>query len=573
MSAIADGLPRIGRRSHLRVRGTAVGSAALPLVVGIIVALPLVLVFINSFNTAAPGQPAQYGLDNWVSAFTDPKALAALWNSIALSVTRTAISVVIAIALAWLIARSDMPGRAAVEWLCWIGVFLPVLPRVFGWILLLDAHFGLVNEWLEKLPFVPTAPFDVYGFWGIVWVQVASTSVYIQTVLLIPAFRRVGAALEEAASISGASRFTTVRRITVPLVAPAVIGVAILALVRALESFEVELLLGQPVGLEVYSTRIYNLIRALTPQYGQATALGFLFLLVLLGLAVLNQWYLRGKQFTTVSGHSYSAAPVTLGRRGWIISVVCLAYLAVALVAPMILLVVGSFMRRYGYFSIANPYTLDHWKNLLTDPVFLPSLRNSLMIAIGTCLLVVVVYSLIAHTVVRARTTSARVADLLLWVPWALPGVLLSLGVLWLFLGTPLRTVLYGTLPGIIIALTMKEAPSAMLFFKAGFHQIGAELEECARMTGASWWYTYRRVLLPLVAPTAITVGILAFLSSMTDISTTVLLYTPPSRPLSILMLEYSFGGQMEDGTAAGVLITVIVLAALVLARTRLPAP
>lgn len=567
MTTLAQTLPRARSSSRRTARWRAFVGTGLPLLAAVLVALPLVLVFVNSFNTAAPGQPAHYGIDNWISAFTDPKALAALWNSVALSVTRTGISLALAIALAWLIARSDMPGRGAVEWLCWIGVFLPVLPRVFGWILLLDAHFGLVNQALQSLPFVRSAPFDVYGFWGIVWVQVASTSVYIQTVLLIPAFGRVGAALEEAASISGASRFTTIRRVTVPLLAPAVIGVAILALVRALESFEVELLLGQPIGLEVYSTRIYNLIRALTPQYGQATALGFLFLVVLVGLAVLNQWYLRGKQFTTVSGHSFSTARVRLGPRKWLISAVCFAYLGIALVAPMILLVLGSFMRRYGFFNIAQPFTLDHWKNVLTDPVFVPSLRNSLLISIGASAIVIVVYSLIAHSVVRATSRWARVTDLLLWVPWALPGVLLSLGLLWLFLGTPLRTVLYGTLPGIIIALAMKEAPSAMLFFKAGFHQIGQELEECARMTGASWFYTYRRVLLPLVAPTAITVGILAFLSSMTDISTTVLLYTPPSRPLSILMLEYSFGGQMEDGTAAGVLITLIVLVALVLAR------
>jgi iron(III) transport system permease protein len=210
---------------------------------------------------------------------------------------------------------------------------------------------------------------------------------------------------------------------------------------------------------------------------------------------------------------------------------------------------------------------LSHWQNLFGDPVFFSSVRNSLILAAGASVIVVLLYSLVAYALVRVRSRLLRVADLLMWLPWAVPGILMSLGLLWLALGTPLRGVLYGTLMGIILALAIKDSPLSTQFFKSAFLQIGRELEECARVTGASWFQTYRRVLLPLLVPTAITVGLLSFLSAIRDVSTAVLLYSAQSRPLSILMLEYSFSGELERGTAIGVLVTVFVLIVTIAAR------
>jgi iron(III) transport system permease protein len=552
-------------RLPLRLQGALAGWA--PLAVGVIVTLPLILLLVNSFNVAAPGREATYGIANWTAAFSDPTTLRSLWNSIALGAVRTLISLPIAIAVAWLVARSDMPGRSVIELLCWLGIFLPLLPLTFGWILLLDPQYGLVNQALNRLPFVEGSVFNIYGFLGIIWVHLAASSIYYKVVLLLPAFRRVGASLEEAARMSGAGQFTTLRRITIPLLAPAVLGVTVLAFVRSLEVFEVELLLGKPANISVYSTRIYDLVRDQPPRFGEATALGFVFLLVLLGLALMQQWYLRGKSFTTVTGRGYTAAPVRLGRWGWVASIFCFSWFLIAMAAPLSFLVLGSFMRRYGFFQLNNPFTTNQWQNLFGDPVFFSSVRNSLIIAVAVAIGVVLVYSLVAYSIVRVHSRTSRLTDLLVWVPWAVPGILLSLGLLWLFLGTPLRSVLYGSVTGIVLAMVIKDSPLSTQFFKASFLQIGAELEESARVSGASWWQTYWRVLLPLLAPTAITVGLLSFLSAIRDISTPVLLYSAQSRPLSILMLEYSFSGEMERGAAIGVLITVFVMVVTLVSR------
>jgi iron(III) transport system permease protein len=231
----------------------------------------------------------------------------------------------------------------------------------------------------------------------------------------------------------------------------------------------------------------------------------------------------------------------------------------VMMILPLFFLVIGSFMRRYGFFGIASPFTLTHWHNLLSDPIFFVSLKNSLIIASVTALGGVLLYSAVGYLLVSPRTKTATWLESLCWIPHVLPGILLGLGVLWLFLSTPLRTLLYGTVWGIALALILADSPVTTQAFKAGLLQLGADLEEAARVSGASWLYTYRRILLPLLAPIAAAVGLMNFGSALTSISTPVLLYSHESRPLAILLLEYSFTGELERAAALGLLITVII--------------
>lgn len=552
------GSSRLGRR---------VALVGVPLVIGLAVGLPILLLIINSFNTARPGREAIYGLGNWITAFSDPGILSALWNSILLGGLRTLISLPIAMGLAWLITRSDMPFRGTVEALCWLGVFIPALPLTLGWILLLDPQFGIVNEIWQSLPFATGPLFNLYSYAGIIWVHLASSSIFYKVVLLAPAFRRMGAGLEESARMAGASQLTTLRRITIPVLAPAVLAVLVLSFVRSLEAFEVELLLGRPVGIFVYSTKIYDFVREEPPRFGSATALGSLFLLLLVVLAGWYQYYLRGRQFTTVTGQGFSTSPARL--RGWRypLAALCLSMFAIALLMPTVFLFLGSFMRRYGFFNLRDPYTTNHWTNVLSDPIFVSSVINSLIIATATGFLVVLVYSLVAYFIVRSGLPTAKAVDTFVWLPWALPGILMGLGLLWLFLSTPLRVLLYGTLGGIILALVINNSPLSTQLFKAAYVQISRELEESARVAGAGWLRTYWRIYLPLLAPTAITVWLLTFVSALRDISIPVLLYSAQSRPLSILLLEYSFTGELERGAAIGVMITLFVLPIMIFAR------
>jgi iron(III) transport system permease protein len=553
---------------RFRLRSIRVAEFSMLAFLAIAMGLPLSFLLVGSFNLAPPGKAAAYGLDNWVRAFGDPGTLSALWTSFLLSVVRLIPAMILSVLFAWLIARTDMPGGKVIESFCWIAYFVPDFPLTLAWILLLDPNFGFLNAVTKSLPFIDRSIFNPYSFWGIVWVHTSTGGIWFKVMLLVPIFRRLGASLEEAARVAGANTGTMLRRITLPVLSPMILAVSVLSFIRGLQSFNTELLLGTPVGIYVYSTRIYDYLQREPRAYGEATALGSVFLLVLAFLLFFYWKFLSGgRKFTVVTGQGYSTLRVKLGKWRYVALGGCALYIAVMIVMPLLFLVIGSFMRRYGFFQIQSPFTLNHWKSLFADPIFLLSLKNSLIIATATAVGGILVYSTIAYLLVSRRSITAPLLESFCWIPHVLPGILLSLGVLWLFLSTSLRGVLYGSVWGIAVALILADSPVTTQAFKAGFLQLGSDLEEAARVSGASWRTTYRRILLPLLAPIAAAVGLMNFGNALTSISTPVLLYSHQSRPLAILLLEYSFTGELERGAALGLLITLIVGAMMVAGR------
>ena len=563
-SATTVAFPRV----RLRLRPFRLAELSMLVFFGVAMGLPLLYLLTGSFNLSPPGREVVYGLGNWVRAFSDPAALSALWMSFILSLVRLLPAMVLSVLFAWLIARTDMPGGKVIESFCWIAYFVPDFPMVLAWVLLLDPNFGFLNMAAKSLPLVDGAPFNPYSFWGIVWVHTATGGIWFKVMLLTPIFRRLGASLEEAARVSGAGTATMLRRITLPVLSPMILAISVLSFIRGLQSFNTELLLGTPAGIYVYSTKIYDYIQREPAAYGEATALGSVFLLVLAILLFAYWKLLSGKRkFTVVTGQGYSTARVKLGKWRYVAFGGCAAYIVVMMLLPLLFLVIGSFMRRYGFFGIDSPFTLTHWQRLFADPIFLVSLKNSLIIATVTAIGGILLYSTVAYMLVSRRMIAAPALESFCWLPHILPGILLGLGVLWLFLSTPLRHVLYGTVWGIAFALILSDSPVTTQAFKAGLLQLGADLEEAARVSGASWWYTYRRILLPLLGPIAAAVGLMNFGSALSSISTPVLLYSHQSRPLSILLLEYSFTGELERGAALGLLITVIICVMMFAAR------
>ena len=544
----------------IRFRTIRVAEFSMLVFLAVTMGLPLFFLLIGSFNLAPPGKEALYGFDNWIRAFSDRGTLSALWMSFSLSIVRLIPAMLFSVLFAWLIARTDMPCGSALESFCWIAYFIPDFPLTLAWILLLDPNFGFLNTLAKGLPFVEGPLFNPYSFWGIVWVHTSTGGIWFKVMLLVPIFRRLGASLEEAARVSGANATTMLWRITLPVLSPMILAVSVLSFIRGLQSFNTELLLGTPAKIYVYSTRIYDYLQREPRAYGEATALGSMFLVILAVLLFCYWKYLSGeRKFTVVTGQGYSTMRVKLGRWRYVALAGCLFYISVMMILPLLFLVIGSFMRRYGFFNISSPFTLTHWQNLFADPIFLESLKNSLIIASVTAAGGILLYSLLAYLMVSRRTITGPVLESLCWIPHVLPGILLSLGILWLFLSTPLRSVLYGTVWGIALALILADSPVTSQAFKAGLLQLGPDLEEAARVSGASWAQTYRRILLPLLAPIAAAVGLMNFGSALTSISTPVLLYSHQSRPLSILLLEYSFTGELERGAALGLLITMIV--------------
>ena len=332
--------------------------AGLLLVVGFLVLTPLVLMILNSFQTARPGQPILWGVDGWVKAFTTPGIVKAMTNTFTLAITRQSIALVLGCFFAWLIARTDIPMKGFLEFFFWLSFFLPALPEAMGWILLLDPKYGLLNQGLMGLGILSQPVFNIYSFWGIVWAHLGG-SVSVKVMLLTPAFRNLDAALEESSRISGASGWRTFFNIIVPVMMPAILVTTILGIIRSLEAFEIELLLGTPIGLQVYSTKIHELVTWEPPQFAPAMALSTLFLGVLLLMVALQRRYIANRNYKTITGRGFSIRPTRLGKWRYPAFALVLVFALVITVVPTVLLLAGTFMKLFGFFNIADPWTLD----------------------------------------------------------------------------------------------------------------------------------------------------------------------------------------------------------------------
>ena len=534
---------------------------------GLVTLWPVAMVILHSVRAGTPGGGLVWSLDGW-TALSKPIIYTAFATTFSLVAAQQIISMVLGVALAWLLARSDLPGRDVFELLFWIPFFLPALPVTLGWILLLDPQSGLANQFLLWLLPLQSAPFNIYSFWGIVWVHLSLYTVSVKVMLLTPAFRNIDAAIEEAALMSGCNTFQAIWRITLPVLMPTLLTVLTLSVIRNMEAFEVELLLGLPANLYVYSTLIYDLVRWVPPDYPPAMALGTTFLAILALLVIWQIVYLGSKEYSTVSGRGFRADRISLGAWRWPCFALVLL-LAIALtIVPMISLITASFMQIFGFVGAEGSWTLTHWKSVLADHAFLSSFRNTIVLGSGTVLCTVILAGVVAYVITRTQFGGHWVLEALVWIPWGLPGILLGLGLLWMFLGNPVTAPWFGTLPLLILALSVKELPMATHMLKTAITQLSKELEEAASMAGASRLASMAHILLPLVARTVFVVALVVLVVSTRDTSTVVLLSGANSRPLSVLMLDYLLESkEYERAAVVGSVLAGSVLVAGILSR------
>jgi iron(III) transport system permease protein len=562
-----ESFPTQRKRLFYSFDGRTLLLSAFLALVAFLVFTPLLFLLYASFETVSPDGTIVYTLQGWRQALDNPGIVTAIYNSFSLALARQSIATVIGILLAWLIARTDVPLRGWLEFSFWISYFIPSLPVALGWILLLDPKYGLINDWLASLPFIEGPLFDVYSFWGIVWVHLSASTIAIKVMLLTPAFRNLDAALEEASHVAGASSLKTLLRIAAPIMMPTILVALILGLIRSLEAFEIELILGRPVGLHVFSTKIYSFMTVEPPQFAPASALGSFFLIVLGLLVVFQRFFLKDRSYTTITGRGFSARLIRLGRWRYPALGFVLAIALCTTVVPIASLFFATFMKLFGYFHIPDPWTLDNWKQVLRDPILLRSLQNTLMLGVSAAALGIVLSSVIAYIIVKSKFSARALLDFISWIPWSIPGILLGMALASSLLLIHKVVPIYGTMFALVLAMAISGLPLTVQVIKAFLMQLADELEEASQVAGASWYMTFRRILLPLLLPCLIVVGLLEFIASARNISTVVLLATGKTRTLALLMLDYTAGAELEKATVIGAMIVLMVVAAAISAR------
>ena len=539
------------------------------LVLGIVlfaVLYPAGVIIFTSFETPGEKLVSGFGLQGWKIAFSDPAIISAIWNTLTVTFARQAIALPIAILLAWIIARTDVPCAITLEFLFWLGYFLPPLPVTMGWILLLDPDYGLLNQWLIHLPWVSKAPVNIYSFWGIVWAHLTTSTIAVEVMLLTPAFRNMDATLEEASLVSGAGVIRTLRKIVVPLMTPIVGVVLLLGIVHSLQAFELELILGFPFRFYVFSTQIYSLLNQQPPQFAAATALGSTILFLMVPLVVLQRQGVARRSFATVGGR-YKGHKQSLGKWRWPMVGFLVTVASVITVIPLLFLTLASFMARFGYFNVPQPWTALHWSRVIEDSVFLQSLKNTLVLASATALVSVVLFTLIAYIIIRTRFVGRAALDMVSWLPSTLPGIILGLGLLSVFLGTPFLRPLYGSMFLLIIATVISSMTLGVQVIKSALAQLALELEEAAKVAGGSSWNSFRDIILPIITPSLLLVGTLSFIAAARNVSTVALIATSHTRPLSLLQLDFLVESRYESAAVVGIIVVALTTGVALISR------
>lgn len=535
-------------------------------VVGFLVIYPVLTLLITSFEVNAFGQPTVYGTGNWERIFSQDNLSKALMNTVSLGFMRQLIGVVVGVCIAWLIARTNLPCRTVLEVGFWVALFMPALPVTLSWVLLMAGRNALLNQLVMQLPFVERPFFNIYSWWGIVWVHLMTSSIAVKVFLLVPAFRSLDSSLEEAARTSGASIIRVFWRIVVPIMAPGILVVVLLSFIRSMQAFEIELILGAPKGISVFSTIIFAAMTREPPMQGLASALSIVFILSIIPFVILQQWYSHRHSYASISG-KFSNRVQDLGRWRWPLFAAIAFLLLLMTVVPFGFLTMATFMKMFGVFKMAVPWTFDNWANAMTHGAIERSFFNTLKLASTAALSGMIGYTVIAYAIVKAKFYGARVLDFFTWLPTLVPGLVLSLGFLQMFTGVGFFRPLYGTLAVLVIAVLIGTMTIGTQMIRVALVQISRELEEAAWASGGSRLYTFRRVVLPLIAPSIAVIGLEIFATSNAAVGILALLGTGSTQPLSILQLTLLDSGRFEQAAVIGVLIMSMTVVSAILAR------
>jgi iron(III) transport system permease protein len=367
-------------------------------------------------------------------------------------------------------------------------------------------------------------------------------------------------ALEESAIMSGAPLRTVFRRITAPLVRPALYAAILIMAVRALESFEVPALVGLPENIWVFTSRIWAALNEKPVSFAKAGAYA-MSLLVITSLGVLWQSRLakRGRAYQTVTGKGFRPRPVQLG--AWRLPAVLfiLAYFVISVVAPLLTLAYMSTQRFYTpptRKTLSN-MSLDQYRDVIHNDLALTALKNSAILGLGTATTVVLLTAVASWLVVRTQIPGRWLLDNLAFLPLVIPGLVLGVALLFVYLrvNRDLHIGIYGSLWILFIAYLTRYMPYGMRYASTSMFQIGRELEESAQTSGASWFQSFRRVILPLLAPGLVAGWIYIVIVSVRELSSSILLYTPGRQVLSIVIWEQYQNGQFTQLAALGMMM------------------
>jgi iron(III) transport system permease protein len=550
----------------LSVRSVAFGATIA--VVSYLVLVPLIMLLyasVKSTEDKLPFEATGVTLSNYITVFTNPATLPIFVNTLLFTAGSLAVGLPLAVLMAWLLERTAIPARRWIALLILVPMTTPSLLSAIAWIQLLDPRIGLINVALRSVLAWSgdTGPFDIYTLHGMCFVQ-GLRLVPSAFLMIAASFRSMDPSLEEQSAMAGRGVAQTTFRITLPIMRPALLAMFIYYVIVVIEAFDIPGLLGFTARIRVLSTAIYWATHSEVglPDYGLASALGAL----VLGLALLLMWFYQHltahrERFTTITGKGYRPRQINLGAWTAPATALCLAYAALAVVLPFLMLLWTSMQPFYAVPSADSfaRMSLDGYVKIWHESTVMRALWNTLVLALVTSAATILLALMVSWFVVRRGRAADGLSHYLATVsflPQCVPSIVIGLAFIFVYVRFPLP--LYGTLWIIALAMTTRYLAYSSRTMTSALMQVHGELEEASQMSRASWVRTLRKITMPLLAPAMINVFFWVAVHAMQELSMALMLYNPKTVVVSTMIWSMWQNGRTADAAALGVILIVL---------------
>lgn len=512
-----------------------------------IVGAPVVTLIVSSLRHGDFISPGPFTLDNYKTVYLGAQTYPALINTLIYAGVVSAISLTLATVFAWLVERTDMPGKNLAWTMMLIPLAMPGILRSMAWILLLSPNTGIINVGLRHAlgwwgVQLQTGPLNVFTLPGMIFVEAmgGSTTLFL---LMVGAFRLMDPSLEEAARVSGAGSWTTLRRVTLGLMKPAVLAAAMYAFLGNLDDFEVPLLIGLQAGIYLLPTLIY-FTAYITPSYGLASAYASIFIIFTLVMVWIYYTVVikHSDKYASITGKGFRPRRLTLGRWRWPALGLFLVFFGLNILLPFFTLVWASLLPTYMAPSLSalQYVTLRNYLTLVQEPLIVSATVNTVLLGIAAATATMGLAYLVSWLIVRLKITGAIFFDAIAFLPHAIPTVAIGLALIAFYLNPAINWLpIYGTMWIMILALMTRYLAFATRTSNAAMTQLHRELEEAARTSGANKIITLWKITFPLLLPPFIGGWIWVFAHTIRSFTIPLLLATPGNETVAVVMFQF----------------------------------
>jgi iron(III) transport system permease protein len=551
-----------------RIRSHAVLIAITAFLV-FLVLIPLVRLLLSSFQLGHPAVPSGWSLQNYIAAYTMPRFYEALGTTVLLSAVGTFITLAIAVLFAWLIERTDMPLRNLAWTLILIPMAIPGVLFALGWGLLLSPKTGVINVVLRNsLAWIgigiDAGPLNIYSLGGLIFLDGLRgvTTIFL---MLVGAFRMMDPTLEEAARVAKANGRSTFFGVTLPVLLPAILTAGMYSFISSMDSFEAPLAVGLPAGIFLLSTLIYFTTRMQAPiNYGLGAAFSVLYMILMILLLIGYRRAVRfSDRFSTVTGKGYRPRVISLGRWRYAALGIFVAYFLLTVAAPFAILLWASLLPSYRVPSMQflSLVTLRNYAEVFSQPHIFSVIWNTLWLMALSATATMVLAFVVSWVIVRTQVRGRAFLDTFLFLPHAIPGIVVALALVMAYLTPPLNQLrIYGTVWIVAMALIAGYIAFATRLMNTAIVQIHKELEHAAYVCGATVTRTMFYITLPLLFPAFAAGWVWVAVHSLRAFSAPLMLASKGNQVFAILMWEYWEAGEVPMASSLGVLLILVLI-------------